>query len=150
MIVWIQIMGNRFKFIFFWKIVEKLKNLLAKYIQHCQYVVTNPYREYSCNTHYSRVSASRFQYIIFINESFQRTTIMKSYKRNAIIEKDEHGYYAYCPELEGCCSQGRTLDETMANIREAISLYLETLTKKEREALIHRECITSSLEVCIA
>ena len=28
------------------------------------------------------------------------------YKANIIIEKDEDGYYAYCPELEGCQSQG--------------------------------------------
>jgi predicted RNase H-like HicB family nuclease len=75
---------------------------------------------------------------------------MKSYKLNAIIEKDEHGYYAFCPELEGCCTQGKTLDKTMKNIREAIALYLETLSKKEREALIPRELITSSLEVCVA
>jgi predicted RNase H-like HicB family nuclease len=53
---------------------------------------------------------------------------MKSYKLNAVIEKDENGYYAFCPELEGCCTQGRTLDETMKNIREAMTLYLETLS----------------------
>ena len=75
---------------------------------------------------------------------------MKSYKINAVIEKDEHGYYAFCPELEGCCSQGRTLDETMKNIREAISLYLETLSPKERSSLVRRELITSSLEVRVA
>ena len=75
---------------------------------------------------------------------------MKSYKLNAVIEKDENGYYAFCPELDGCCSQGKTLDETMQNIREAISLYLETLTPKERAALQHRELITSTLEVSVA
>ena len=75
---------------------------------------------------------------------------MKSYKLNAVIEKDEHGYYAFCPELDGCCSQGRTLDETMKNIREAISLYLETLSPKERAAVQHRELITSTLEVSVA
>jgi predicted RNase H-like HicB family nuclease len=52
---------------------------------------------------------------------------MKSCKITTVIEKDEHGYYAFCPELEGCCTQGRTIDEAMKNIREAVSLYLETL-----------------------
>jgi predicted RNase H-like HicB family nuclease len=75
---------------------------------------------------------------------------MKTYKLNAIIEKDKDGYYALCPELEGCCTQGKTLDETMTNIREAITLYLETLSPKERALLTHRELITSNLEVCIA
>jgi predicted RNase H-like HicB family nuclease len=75
---------------------------------------------------------------------------MKSYTLNAVIQKDKNGYYAFCPELEGCCSQGRTLDEAMKNIREAISLYLETLSPKERAALRHQELITSSLEVSVA
>jgi predicted RNase H-like HicB family nuclease len=75
---------------------------------------------------------------------------MKSYRFNAVIEKDEHGYYAYCPDLDGCCTQGETLDEAIENIREAASLYLETMTRKERETLTHREIITSNLEVCVA
>ena len=48
-----------------------------------------------------------------------------------MIEKDEHGFYAWCPELKGCQSQGDSLEETMANIREAIELYLETLLSEE-------------------
>jgi predicted RNase H-like HicB family nuclease len=50
-----------------------------------------------------------------------------SYKVNVVIEKDEHGYYAYCPELEGCQTQGETFEDTLKNIREAVELYLETL-----------------------
>lgn len=45
-----------------------------------------------------------------------------------IIEEDEHGYYAHCPDLPGCQSQGSTYEEAMENISEAIKLYLETLT----------------------
>ncbi len=41
-----------------------------------------------------------------------------------VIEKDEHGFYAWCPELKGCQSQGDTLEEAIANIKEAIELYL--------------------------
>jgi len=52
---------------------------------------------------------------------------MQSFESTIIIEKDINGYYAFCPELDGCCSQGRTLDETKKNIREAIRLYLETV-----------------------
>ncbi len=55
------------------------------------------------------------------------------YKFNTIIEKDEHGFYAFCPELEGCHSQGDTLDEVLGNMKEAISLYLETMTPEEIE-----------------
>jgi hypothetical protein len=34
--------------------------------------------------------------------------------------------HAYCPELKGCQSQGATVKGALANIREAIDLYLET------------------------
>ena len=47
-------------------------------------------------------------------------------KATVVIEKDEHGFYAWCPELKGCQSQGRTLEEATANIQEAAELYLET------------------------
>ena len=48
-----------------------------------------------------------------------------------VIEADEDGYYAYCPELEGCQSQGDTLEEAQNNIREAVSLYLSTLRNEK-------------------
>ena len=40
---------------------------------------------------------------------------------------DEGGYTADVPSLPGCLSEGDTLDEAMANVREAIDLYLETV-----------------------
>lgn len=73
-----------------------------------------------------------------------------SYKVNIIIETDEEGYYAYAPELEGCQTQGNTLEEVMANIREAVELYLETLDEEERKQRLSKEILTTSLEVSIA
>jgi len=70
-----------------------------------------------------------------------------SYKVNVIIEKDEYGYYAYCPELEGCQTQGDTLEEILANIKEAIELYLETLPEDEIRTFLSKEILTTSLEV---
>jgi len=55
------------------------------------------------------------------------------------IEEDEAGYFVVeCPALPGCVSQGKTKDEALANIREAILVSLET-----RKA----EGIPTSLEV---
>ena len=68
-------------------------------------------------------------------------------KVSALIEKDEHGYYAWCPELKGCQSQGQTLEEATANIREAIELYLETLTQEERSAALSQDILTTVVEV---
>lgn len=43
-----------------------------------------------------------------------------------IIERDEDGYYVgEVPQLRACYSQGRTIDELLVNIREAIELSLE-------------------------
>jgi predicted RNase H-like HicB family nuclease len=68
-------------------------------------------------------------------------------KVSVIIEQDEHGCYAWCPELKGCQSQGATVEEALANIREAIELYLETLTVDERTAALSREILTTAVEV---
>jgi len=73
-----------------------------------------------------------------------------AYKISVVIETDEDGYYAYCPELEGCQSQGDTLDEVMANIKEAAELYLETLTEDEIRARVSRSILTTSIEVQVA
>ena len=43
-----------------------------------------------------------------------------------IIERDEDGYYiGEVPQLKACYSQGETIDELMANIKEVIELCLE-------------------------
>ena len=70
-----------------------------------------------------------------------------SYKVSVVIEKDEYGYYAYSPELEGCQSQGDSLEEAMANIKEAIELYLETLSADEKRERLSREILTTTLQV---
>ncbi len=56
------------------------------------------------------------------------------YQLPIVIEKDEFGYYAYCPSLEGCQTQGDSMDEVKANIKEAITLYLSTLSNAEIES----------------
>jgi predicted RNase H-like HicB family nuclease len=73
-----------------------------------------------------------------------------SYKVGVVIEKDEHGYYAFCPELEGCQSQGDTFEESLHNIKEAIELYLETISEEERKNYLSHEIYTTSIEVNVA
>ncbi len=51
-------------------------------------------------------------------------------KLRVIIEQDEDGTFVVeCPTLPGCVSQGRTREEALANIRDAIAGYLESLSK---------------------
>ena len=53
-----------------------------------------------------------------------------------VLEPGEDGWIvAECPSLPGCVSQGRTETEAVANIREAIQLWLETEVEKQTESL---------------
>ena len=71
-------------------------------------------------------------------------------KFNIVIEKDEHGYYAFCPALKGCHSQGDSLEEVLSNIKEAMELYLETLSPEEKSSCSSKEILTTSLEIGVA
>ena len=49
---------------------------------------------------------------------------MGSYHFAIVVEKDEQGYFAYCPELQGCYTQGETFEEAVGNIKDAIKLHV--------------------------
>ena len=74
----------------------------------------------------------------------------KYYQITAIIEKDEFGYYAYCPQLQGCQTQGDSLAEIQSNILEAIELYLSTLSEEEKKLLLQKEVSMINLGVKVA
>ena len=71
-------------------------------------------------------------------------------KVSAVIERDAHGYFAYCPELKGCHTQGATLDEVLARLREAVALYVETLSADERAALSTKDVVTTTIDIRVA
>lgn len=55
--------------------------------------------------------------------------------RQVIVYSGEDGYFvAECPSLPGCISQGKTREETIANIKEAIAGYIAAL---EEDNLSH-------------
>ncbi len=50
-----------------------------------------------------------------------------------VIERDEDGFFvAVNPSLAGCYSQGKTIEEALANVQEATELCLENADEKER------------------
>jgi len=52
-------------------------------------------------------------------------------KLHVTVEKDEAGYYvAEVPALPGCLSQGKTYDEALFNIKEAIEGWFEVMEAK--------------------
>ncbi len=46
-----------------------------------------------------------------------------------IPDPEVGGYTVEVPSLPGCISEGDTIDEALANIKEAIDLYIEVLTE---------------------
>jgi hypothetical protein len=71
-------------------------------------------------------------------------------KATVLVNRDEHGFYASCPELKGCQSQGLTHEEVMANIRKPLSSTsrrYQTLSIDERYTLLNREILTTMVEL---
>lgn len=73
-----------------------------------------------------------------------------TYKFPVIIEKDEDGFFvADCPDLQGCHTQGKTIEEAITNIRDAIKLHLKIL-KEEKQDIPRVEPVSmTSLEISI-
>lgn len=68
-------------------------------------------------------------------------------KVSVAIKQYKDGCNAWCPQLRGCQSQGKTIEEALTNIREAIELFLETLTEDERSAAFSQVILTTAIEV---
>jgi len=62
---------------------------------------------------------------------------MGNYRFAIVVEKDKQGYFAYCPELQGCYTQGDTFEEVIENIKDAIKLHVE-------DRLVNDEAVTTS------
>lgn len=66
------------------------------------------------------------------HNSYQREAIVKSYIFKVAVEEDKFedgtkSYHAFCPSLKGCQTWGHTLEEALANIQEAVELYVDDL-----------------------
>ena len=67
---------------------------------------------------------------------------LSTYEFDVVILEDESGgYVAFVPALLGCHTQGDTLQELMDNVKEAVELYLETLTEEERKELLRQRVV---------
>ncbi|MBL7169709.1 MAG: type II toxin-antitoxin system HicB family antitoxin [Candidatus Aenigmarchaeota archaeon] len=50
---------------------------------------------------------------------------MRNFRLSVVIEKDKDGYYAFCPELQGCYTQGKDYEEVLKNIADAMKLHIK-------------------------
>jgi len=74
---------------------------------------------------------------------------MKTYRFSIVIEKDEEGYFAFCPELQGCYTQGDTYEEVLENIKDAIRLHVNDRLDNGEEVLQVQSVSITSLEVAV-
>jgi predicted RNase H-like HicB family nuclease len=74
---------------------------------------------------------------------------MISYRLSVVIEKYADGYFAFCPELQGCYTQGDSYDETFENIKDAIRLHIEDRIVSGEDIPIVEYISLTSLEVAV-
>ena len=74
---------------------------------------------------------------------------MAGYRFSVVIEKDSDGYYAFCPELQGCYTQGATYEDALYNIKDAIRLNLEDRTASGEDIPQADSVSLTSLEVAV-
>ncbi|GET39470.1 type II toxin-antitoxin system HicB family antitoxin [Microseira wollei] len=66
----------------------------------------------------------------------------------AIIERENDGYVALCPELD-IASQGDTVEQARANLIEALELFFEVADPSEIERRLNNEVFITRLEVSV-
>ena len=66
----------------------------------------------------------------------------------AIIERDGDYYVALCPELD-IASQGESVSEARANLKEALELFYETASEGEIRRRLHDEIYVTQIEVAV-
>jgi predicted RNase H-like HicB family nuclease len=66
----------------------------------------------------------------------------------AIIEREQSGYVALCPELD-IASQGDTIEQARSNLVEALSLFFEMADPSEVARRLHGEVLVTQVEVPI-
>jgi len=78
----------------------------------------------SAGLHPADLGANR--HFHFVGLHWMRERKADAMNTKIVIEAGEDGYFvAHCPSLKSCWSQGKTREEALRNIREAIVLYLE-------------------------
>ncbi len=74
---------------------------------------------------------------------------MKTLTLPIVIEGDSDGYFVSCPGLQGCYSQGKTYEEAVENIKDAIRLHIEDRIADGEEFPENVSVSLSTVEVAV-
>ena len=70
-----------------------------------------------------------------------------TYSVDVLLEEDGKGFYVIVPSLPGCFSQGKTVEEALENIQEAITLHVSSLRKQGQHIPYEEKSIHTTVEV---
>jgi predicted RNase H-like HicB family nuclease len=71
------------------------------------------------------------------------------YSLPIIIEHDADGYFASCPDLQGCYSQGSTYEEAVSNIKDTVMLHIADRVESNEDIVSPRSVSLSTIEVTV-
>ena len=72
---------------------------------------------------------------------------MKYLNFSVVIEEDKKGFFAFCPELQGCYTQGENYEEALKNIKDAIQLHLKDMSAPFHSSkILHPKVLKSILK----
>ncbi len=76
---------------------------------------------------------------------------MKVQNFSVVIEQDKKGFVAECLDLQGCYTQGKSYDEVVKNIKDAIKLHVaDRVSKKEKLIPIEKFFTFSNFQIAIS
>jgi predicted RNase H-like HicB family nuclease len=71
---------------------------------------------------------------------------MKTMTFSAVLSPEDEGYVSLCPEMD-VASQGETVDEALANLKEALEGFLETASAGEVRRRLKKPALFTRIEV---
>ena len=72
--------------------------------------------------------------------------MLRTQRLTAIIEREDDGYFALCPDLD-IASQGETIEEARTNLVEALTLFFESASPSEVNRRLHSEVFITQVEI---
>jgi len=76
---------------------------------------------------------------------------MKIQNFSVIIEQDKNGFVAECLDLQGCYTQGKTYEEVLKNIKDAIKLHVaDRVAKKQSIIKSEKSFFLSNLQIAFS
>ena len=96
----------------------------------------------------AHTAAPRFNSGLGFGEGSSKENVSVNRQFTAVIEREGSGYISFCPEVD-VASQGGTVQEASANLREAVELFFESASPDEISRRLHSEVYITQLEVVV-